>query len=298
MAPVPGGMRRALHGFSGVDLTLIEYAEGSVVRKQARRPEQNARLRAQAEKLAWAHRAGFPCPALLGSGSEGGLCWFDMDYVPGESLANGLISGRAIDWPQVVDQVRLVLLRLRDQAAGFIPAQAFQRKLAEIEARCAAQPVLRPLAPRIGRAIGALRALDWSWLPDGPSHGDLTLENMLLRSDGSVLLIDFDVPAPGSYMLDIGKIYQDLSGQWFLRQLALRDPAGVDLLNARLNLARAARQFDTALQAMVPAAVPDGEWRGRIAQLAAYHLMRTLPYAVDARVPGFVLTRVETCLRM
>jgi aminoglycoside phosphotransferase len=285
----PGGTRRALLGYSGADLTLIEHPAGALVRKQARRVEQNDRLRAQAAKLAWAQAAGLACPALRDTGTEAGLYWFEMDYVPGESLANGLISGRAIDWPRVAAQVLAILGRMQAAAGAAIEPAAFRLKLADIARRCAGPAALRPMIPRIERAVTAMCAMDWSGVPDSPCHGDMTLENMLLRSDGSVVFIDFDVPEPSSFVLDIGKLYQDLLGQWFLRQVALRDPDGVELLNARLNLARAAGHFDAALAALMPG-------QNRIGQLAAFHLLRTLPYATDAAVPGFVLGRVEALL--
>jgi aminoglycoside phosphotransferase len=284
-------MRRALVGYSGVELTLIERPHGACVRKKARHADQNARLRAQARKLAWAHAAGFPCPVVRGDGVEDGCYWFDMDYIPGESLANGLISGRAIDWPKVVGQVADVVRRFQGSAGAVLDAGVFTTKLADIVDRCEAHDVLHPLLRRIDRAAEALAALDWTGVPGSACHGDMTLENMLLRPDGALVFIDFDVPEQSSFALDIGKMYQDLAGHWFLRQLVLRDPTRVDLLNARLNLARAASHFETGLAAMLPSAAP------RVGQFAAFHLMRTLPYATDGAIPGFVLDRVEALLK-
>jgi tRNA A-37 threonylcarbamoyl transferase component Bud32 len=277
-------------GYSGVDLTLIEWPHRAVVRKQARHVAQSERLRQQARKLAWAHAAGFRCPAVRDDGIEDGLYWFDMDYIPGESLANGLISGRAIDWPKVVGQVAEVLLRFRAYADAMLDPATFVDKLADIRDRCAGRDVLRPLRQRLDGAVGALVRLDWTCVPGSASHGDMTLENILLRPDGSLTFIDFDVPQQSSFALDIGKIYQDLLGQWFLRHLVLRDSRAVDLLNARLNLARAALHFDAEFAAMLPGGA------GRMRQFAAFHLMRTLPYAADSAVPGFVLDRVEALI--
>ncbi len=285
----PGSTRRALLGYSGVDLTLIEHPAGAFVRKQVRHAGQNDRLRAQAAKLAWAHDAGFPCPALRDSGIEAGLFWFEMDYVPGESLANGLTSGRAINWPDVAAQVLAVLTRMQAAAGPVIDPAAFTLKLSDIGRRCAGLAAVQSMISRIDGVILAMSAMNWSGLQAGPCHGDMTLENMLLRPDGSLVFIDFDVPEPSSFILDIGKLYQDLLGQWFLRQLVLRDPDGMELLNARLNLARAIGHFDATLAAMMPDA-------GRIGQFAAFHLMRTLPYASDAAVPRFVLGRVESLI--
>src|SRR6185437_6931153 len=142
-ASLSGATQRRLVGYSGVDLTLIEWPHRVVVRKQARHVAQSERLRQQARKLAWAHAAGFRCPAVRDDGIEDGLYWFDMDYIPGESLANGLISGRAIDWPKVVGQVAEVLLRFRAYADAMLDPATFVDKLADIRDRCAGRDVLR-----------------------------------------------------------------------------------------------------------------------------------------------------------
>ncbi|HVY15778.1 MAG TPA: phosphotransferase [Rhodopila sp.] len=287
MAHPPGGTRRALLGFSGVDITLIENRDGAFVRKQARHAGQNERLRGQAAKLAWAHAAGIPCPAPRAEGLRDGLFWFDMDYVPGESLANGLVSGRAIDWPEVAALIGAMLDRFRTDATGTIDPAGFPRKLDDIVRRCAGRGAVRAMLDRVERAAAVLARGDWSGLPQGPAHGDLTLENMLLRPDGSVMFIDFDVPAQESVALDIGKLYQDLKGQWFLRHLAVRDPEGVDLLNARLNLVRAVGHFEHVLAGFFPGDA------ARLPALAAFHLLRTLPYATDPAVGRYVLDRVD-----
>jgi hypothetical protein len=291
---------RALAGFSGVDITLIERVEATVVRKEARRAEQNERLRAQAAKLAAAHAQGLSCPAVRDQGEQDGRYWFEMDYVAGESLAHGVISGRPIDWDAAIAQLLPLLAALRASAAGSVPPAtvppatippgAFAAKLDAIAVRCAGRAHLLPLQPQIEQLAADLQARDWSDLAETQCHGDLTLENLLLRPDGTLVLIDFDVPDQSSFALDIGKLYQDLAGHWFLRQRAIEAPDSPELLDARLGLARALPRFDAALAPLVPGG------RARIHQLAAFHLMRTLPYATDAAVPRFVLARIAALL--
>jgi len=290
---MPGGAgatRRVLVGYSGAELTLIEREGGPVVRKQARRAGQNERLRAQCAKLRAAHAQGLSCPEVVAEGEHEENYWFEMEYVAGENLGHAVVSGRDIDWHSVVAQILAMLGRFRGAIDGIIPVASFTRKLEDITRRCAEGTAVRPLLGQVERLAAELGGMDWAALSSGPCHGDLTLENVLMRQDGSLVFIDFDVPDQSSWELDVGKLYQDVYGQWFLRRLAIGDPDSIDLLNAQLNLAKTTVQFDDALQNLVPGG------RRRICQFAAFHLMRTLPYATEPTVPRYVVRRIVSLL--
>jgi aminoglycoside phosphotransferase (APT) family kinase protein len=290
MAPIKIVNRRALVGFSGASLLLIERGDKTVVRKQAMRPDQSARLRAQCARLQSAAADGIPCPAVIDEGEELGRYWFEMEYVPGASLATVVVSGYDSDWVGMTAQIGALVQRFRGAATVLLPPRAFTDKLADIARRCAERPIVAPLLPAIERLAAELAGMDWEGIHDGPSHGDLTLENILRRPDGTLVFIDFDVPDQGSWLLDVGKLYQDVKGQWFLRRLALANPASVELLNAQLRIARVAALCDELFLPWVPGG------RARVSQFAAFHLMRTLPYATDPHVPAFVLSRIAALL--
>lgn len=292
MTYVEGESRRPLTGFSGVDLFLVDRSSGPVVRKQARTAVQNERLRDQSLKLAGIAQIGVSSPRVLDSGEQNGLFWFEMEYVPGETLGYALISGRDLHWPTIVEQIKEVLDFFSGEAAVNIPREAFPNKINHIVERCGHRDVLRPLCSQIERLAQELCKMDWQNIIAGPCHGDLTLENILVRHDGKLVFIDFDLPEQSSWYLDVGKMYQDVYGQWFLRKLAIADPEGIELINAQLNLARASTYFDDAFQDLIPGG------RQKICQLAAFHLLRTLPYAVEATVPRYVVRRIVSLLGM
>jgi tRNA A-37 threonylcarbamoyl transferase component Bud32 len=290
MTPDVRTRRRPLTGHSGVDLFLLDTQNGLAVRKQARRDAQNARLRTQCEKMRSTFDQGLPCPRVLDTGEMDGLFWFDMEYVAGETLGNAVCSGRALDWPAIVKQIFGVVAGFRARSSGFIPSAAFTAKLLSIVARCSEVPAAAPLLGPIGRLAEELSERDWTGISESPSHGDLTLENIILRHDGSLIFIDLDIPEQSAWDLDVGKIFQDVRGQWFLRKLAVSAPDSVDLINAQLALAKASAHFDRAFDTMVAGG------RERICQLAAFHLMRTLPYCTEPTVPRFVVARIVSLL--
>jgi hypothetical protein len=146
------------------------------------------------------------------------------------------------------------------------------------------------MSDRVDRLVTRMLRMDWDNFPQGSCHGDLTLENILLRQDNSLSFIDFDVPEHCSWHLDIGKLYQDVWGYWCLRTLALADPGGADLVNAQVRL----HQLSAVFAGQIELLVPDG--RARIRQMAAFHLMQTLPYTSHGEVARYAVGRIEAVL--
>lgn len=55
-------------------------------------------------------------------------------------------------------------------------------------------------------------------LPQSNYHGDMTLENIIHRTDGEFFFIDAVTVAYDSWIFDIAKLRQDLECKWFLRR--------------------------------------------------------------------------------
>lgn len=282
--------RFALTGHSGAELTLIEADGETYVRKRARAAEQSPRLRQQCDKLRASYEAGICCPAVYRTDDGDGVFSFDMEFIPGESLAHALISGRELAWSTLLPQITDLTARYRNTTKGEIPAAQFFTKLDAIAAGCTANPAAQDDLARIHDAVATLKGRDWSGIPASQAHGDLTLENLLIRQDGRVVFIDFDVPEQSSWWLDVAKLLQDLSGHWCLRHLVLADPEGIEALNAQLAMSRAA----AGVVPMLIEDIPDGY--ARLAPLIAFHLLRILPYARNPLVVDYVLQRVAVVL--
>lgn len=296
MADAAVGRRRsrlALTGHSGAELTLIEADGQSFVRKQARSANQNARLAAQCEKLQHAHTAGISCPLVYRSGVADGRFWFDMEYVPAENLAHALAAGREPDWRSLLPQIERFQAVFREEwSGGSIPPALFHTKLASVAAACRTSAAAGPVEGRISRLVAMLQACDWTGIPESECHGDFTLENILLRADGRVVLIDFDVPEQSSWLLDIAKLFQDLAGHWCLRHLVLSDPESVAALNAQLAMSRAAARIAAVFAPAIAGGI------ARLRPLIAFHLLRALPYAGDPLVVEYVLQRIDAVLEI
>jgi len=288
----PAAQRRVLAGHSGARLTLMETPACSLVRKSAGQAADNARLRAQCEKLRRLHAAGLPCPAVLAEHEAEGVFCFDMDYVPADSLAHLIISGRAAPWEAIIPQILQLVSHFQSTTTGEIPASAFLSKLDIMLALCAQGQHTASFTTALTEITQRLRGLDWTGIPQSDCHGDMTLENMLLRQDRKLVFIDFDVPEHCSWLLDVAKMYQDILGHWCLRETALADPYGMKTVNAQMALARLASLLAPAMGALIP------RFRPLLCQLACFHLFRTLPYARNAHIPAYVVQRMTALLGM
>jgi hypothetical protein len=275
-APPP----QIFHGHSGADVRF--HAASGRVRKTAAAPAVNARLFAQAEMLRRFFMLGLPFPRVLAERLDAqGRAQFDMQYLPGRSIADAAIQAGAFDPATVVKSVERMIWLFAPAAGGALPAHLFGDKI---------RAIAKDSGDAVKAAAARLAACDWTGIPQSPCHGDLTLENMLITTARTIAFIDCDEPWVSSYWLDFGKLFQDIEGHWCLRRLYAADAPAPARVNAILKLAPLARGFRD-LAAATDAALP-----ARLPQLAALGLLRAVPYAQDQASIAFICRRIAHLL--
>jgi hypothetical protein len=282
----------ALAGHSGARVVLRAGAARSVVRKTAASPAHNERLLGQIEKQRYLARIGIAFPKVLASGiDDAGCAFFDMAYVPGRTLAFAAANSIPFASGAVFRAVERMLWLFQACRGASIGAGAFHDKIGAI-ANIARERARGDgeLEDAIGGCAERLLDLDWEGIPDSPSHGDLTLENIMLDADRNVVFIDCDCPWVSSYWLDMGKLFQDLAGHWCLRRLYPRPELAVQRANAIEKLT----QLESLFRPLVEREEPD--LAARLPQLAALSLFRALPYTGERAVASFICARVRRIL--
>ncbi len=281
--------QRILIGHSGASVVLHNRGLHSFVRKTAASTAVSARLKAQADKQHSLWMLGMSFPRLLAQGlDESGRATFDMEYLPGRTVADAVKDAATFDRRALVQAVARMMWLFRECRGAAISAARFLGKIDDIVVAAAGRPAadlneIRGCAER-------LRACDWSDIPESPCHGDLTLENILVAKERGIVFIDCDEPWVSSYWLDLGKLFQDVAGHWCIRGLYDPQASTVRRTNAILKLDRLAPEF-RALAAEIDPALP-----ARLPQLAALNLFRVLPYARDDALPRFVCARIDRLL--
>lgn len=278
----PHSAVRLFHGHSGAEIAF--HADGAMVRKTAASPAVNARLLAQAKKQRQLFMLGLPFPRVLAERLDGsGRAQFDMQYLPGRSVADAVTQAAGFDPASVLKSVERMFWLFGQSCGDELPALLFHDKIATIAGR-GGDPVRK--------AAAHLSACDWNGIPASPCHGDLTLENMLITTARTIAFIDCDDPWVSSYWLDFGKLFQDIDGHWCLRDLYREDAPAAQRVNAIQKLEPLARGFRAL------AAQTDPTLAARLSQLAALGLLRAVPYARDSVTVAFICRRIAALLDM
>lgn len=211
--------RYNLGGHSGCQIYLIEDDDGKTfVRKISKDEDYNERLKAQSEKQAYFNGESVKAPAVLNQGyTEEGLYFFDMEYVQGITLAEYIKTMEIGKVKGLVES--LVSSIIPKRSITSIPecksdvAQIFAKKLSGLKKTLSVQN-----NPVIDQSLALLEAHDWSKLTYSPCHGDMTLENIIVKND-KIYFIDFLDSFYDSWFLDIGTLLQDVQVMWSYRFL-------------------------------------------------------------------------------
>lgn len=200
-----------LGGHSGCRILLCEGDDNKTfVRKISSGPSYNARLMAQAEKQQAFRGGTVGAPAVYGTGTTSeGLFYFDMEYIQGITLAELM---KSLEIGRVRGVAECLVSNMRQGAkAGEEPQKAFLAKIASVEKRlCGRGDAF------FEEAMTALKRYDWSAFTASSCHGDMTLENIIVK-DGRLYLIDFLDSFFDSFLLDIATLMQDVQLMWAYR---------------------------------------------------------------------------------
>ncbi len=283
--------QRILVGHSGASVVLHNQGLDSFVRKTAASAAVSARLRMQADKQHSLWMLGMSFPRVLAQGVDAsGRATFDMEYLPGRTVADAVLEAAPFDRRALAQAVARMMWLFRECRGAALAAARFHGKIDEVVGALEKRNTRTPDLNEVRRCAARLHACDWSDIPESPCHGDLTLENILVAKERGIVFIDCDDPWVSSFWLDMGKLFQDMDGHWCIRGLYESEAQPVRRTNAILKLDRLAGEFRT-LAAEADPALP-----ARLPQLAALNLFRVLPYAREENLPRFLCARIARIL--
>jgi aminoglycoside phosphotransferase len=272
-------------------VVLHSNGRDSFVRKTAANASASARLKAQADKQHAFWMFGLPFPRVRSQTLDAaGVSSFDMNYIPGRTIADAVMNSGPFDPPTVVKAVERLMWLFSAQRGDPIEAEIFTAKIAEASSRMLRGTEDRQLRDAMQTCARQLLSRDWRAIPETPSHGDLTLENILLTAGRSIAFIDCDYGFASSFWLDFGKLFQDIDGHWCIRALYVPGAEPVRRLNASQTLEKLGLHFRRL------AAQMDPDLPIRLPQLAALGLFRAIPYAQTDPVRRFLCDRITRVL--
>lgn len=270
-----------LGGHSGCGIFLIESEEGTnYVRKVSKDQEYNPRLIRQCEKQADFSGSGIvKAPKVLRSGvNDDGLFFFDMEYVQGITLAEYI---RNMEIGKVRGLVNALIQYIGTATADKDtdnPNDSFAKKISALSSMLSGKNDI------LDKALELLGAHDWSPFSHSFCHGDMTLENIIIKND-ELYLIDFLDSFYDSYLLDLGTLLQDVQAMWSYRKDERADMNLVlRLIVFRDLLIDAIREKNETLVKEVYYAL-------------LQKLVRVVPYTKDERTYRFLMEKINLVIR-
>ena len=211
---------KALSGYSGCHIHLYDDNGRLFVRKLSGSEGYNKRLERQIVKQAAFTHPILRAPRVYKTGYIDGCFYADMEYVDGKTVAALIRDGEYAAAQKAIYSVftlfapvDTVLLNAQDAVDKVDSMHAALDKFDDDEI---CQKTLKYLCTK-----------DWKTHP-ATCHGDLTLENMIVK-DGKVYLIDFLDAFHDCLEVDMAKMMQDLCCMWSFRHQPL-DKKGVEFL--------------------------------------------------------------------
>ncbi len=207
-----------LGGHSGCLIYLIEPDDGAVfVRKTSKDRAYNERMRIQCEKQAAFKGEPVRTPKVLNSGyNEDGLFFFDMEYIQGITLAEYIKTMEIGKVKGLVESLVASLVPKEHLESSIEEQQTAAQSIFEKKLSSLRNTLANRNNPVIDRSLDLLEAHDWSKLTPSQCHGDMTLENIIVKND-QIYFIDFLDSFYDSWFLDIGTLLQDVQVMWSYR---------------------------------------------------------------------------------
>lgn len=200
-----------LGGHSGCKILLCEEGNGAYVRKKSGSLEYNARLQNQAKKQADFNNMLIKAPRIIDTGyDEKGLFYFDMEYVQGITLAEYI---KTIEIGKIRNLVTSIVTNIVDLGKEtYSDSQCFINKIRSLKKILSAHD-----NAIVNAAIEMLEKHSWDKFYQTACHGDLTLENIIIK-DNQIYLIDFLDSFYDSWIMDVSTLMQDVQTMWSYRK--------------------------------------------------------------------------------
>ena len=272
-----------LGGHSGCSIYLIEDGDGRVyVRKTSKDASYNERLILQCSKQSKFTGGIVRTPAVYGSGyTSSGLFYFDMEYIQGITLSEYIRSMEIGKISALVNSIVESIVPIHFESITSEQKcetnEIFNNKISDLKSQ------LSGSNSTVSAAITLLEQHDWGYFIPSDCHGDMTLENIIVKDD-KLYFIDFLDSFYDSWFMDIGTLLQDVQVMW-----SYRFEQRIDM-NTVLRLIVFKDLLIDKIKSINPVYVIE------IYYSLLQKLIRILPYTEDEYTNSFLIKKIQLVL--
>jgi Phosphotransferase enzyme family len=255
---------KELRGHSGCHVFLCERGDTKFVKKIAGDTGYFQRLEQQMIKQREFEHSSIKKPSVYEFGTDNDRFYFTMEYVNGVQLSTFISRNTVRDVDPIID--RLITF-VRSNICGVTTDfdGPVREKLRSISSSSGLP---------IDRYVQYCLAFDWSAMPTGYCHGDLTFENILVHQS-NLYFIDFLDSFIETPYLDLSKLLLDILVLWSWR------------FERRRPIIKNAHIYDMVLSQLESREVEI------VRRLLVLNLLQILPYANAHRNALFVQQALE-----
>lgn len=255
---------KELRGHSGCRVFLCESGNTKFVKKISGDTGYFQRLERQMIKQREFEHCLIRKPSVYEFGAEDERFYFTMEYVNGVQLSTFISRNTVRDVDPLIEQlITFVRSNICDVTTDF--AAPLREKLSSISSTT---------DHPIDRYVRYCEAFDWSAIPTGYCHGDLTFENILVHQS-NLYFIDFLDSFFETPYLDLSKLLLDVLVLWSWR------------FETRRPIIKNAHIYDIVLSQLQNHEVEI------VRRLLVLNLLQILPYAQARRNALFVHEALE-----
>lgn len=267
-----------LGGHSGCKIYLYENENEYFVRKISASKAYNERLGKQCLKQEKFLGNTIKTPKVLNKGyNEEGLFYFDMEYIKGITLAKYITK---IDVSEIADIAKIIINNIEFTLENSCSSDVFYEKLHNLS-----NSLNTKTNRNLKKAFDYLLSYNWNDFSSSSCHGDLTLENIIVKN-GELYYIDFLDSFYESWLLDIGKLLQDTECMWSFRSKEKID------VNTKLRLSILKRIILSKIQEIDTKYIKDSY------AALLLDLLRIYPYVKDEGTYSFLNKQVLKVLEI
>lgn len=201
-----------LGGHSGCKILLCETEDNDIfVRKISSGLDYNKRLQEQARKQLEFHSDVIKVPDIYrqGTGNDG-LFYFDMEYIQGITLAEYMNTIEIGKVRGMVETIVKNIISSKTESAD-VDESIFLDKIESLKDK-----LMDKHNNVVNEALDVLDTHSWKRFLKTQCHGDLTLENIIIK-DNQLYLIDFLDSFYDCWIMDISTLMQDVQALWSYR---------------------------------------------------------------------------------